>query len=305
VEILSVGSRGHTEIFSYPELVMLWRGLVACDLLIRAKCQLRPYAADPAEVDRVFDSAFPEMAAMLEEDRLDLALKVTGVKLHGIECLEGPRKPVVGVAGDIYTRIHPYGNDNLFERLEKLGLEVWPAPFLVDSVDFILRRAFSDALYEGNYRDAAGGAFLYMRNRMEAWRVRFHLGTRLERVEEPGYQETLDLAGPYVDGKVNEILLQNVAKMVDYAKRGADGVINAISFHCMLGTICAALTERIRMDYDMMPISTFIYSGKSGGEVETRLEAFAHQVKTYHERRWDSREPESPVRGWLTGWLND
>ena len=75
------------------------------------------------------------------------------------------------------------------------------------------------------------------------------------------------------------------AKMVDFARRGASGIINAISFHCMLGTVSAALTESIRKDHDMIPLMTLVYAGNDSPDMDTRLEAFAHQVRNFAASR--------------------
>ena len=205
------------------------------------------------------------------------------------------RRPLVGVAGDIYTRIHSFGNRNLFHRLEALGLEVWPAPFLTDSAGFGFRREIDWAMDERRYKEAAGASYLSMRKEWELMRVRYQLGLRVERAAEPGYKDVLAMAAPYVDRNANETVLLNVAKMVDFASRGAHGIINAISFHCMLGTVSASLTERIRKDHDNIPILTLVYTGKDSSEMETKLEAFAHQVKAFAE----SHPDESQTRSWL------
>ena len=80
--------------------------------------------------------------------------------------------------------------------------------------------------------------------------------------------------------------------MVDCARRGAHGIINAISFHCMLGTVSAALTERIRADHGQVPLMTLLFSGKDSPELDTKLEAFAHQVRTFAAAR-EANEPKS------------
>ena len=81
------------------------------------------------------------------------------------------------MAGDIYTRIHPFGNRDLFRRLEVLGLEVWPAPFVLDIVEFCWRREMSERFDEGRYKEAAGTALLFLRKELESLRIRYQLGT--------------------------------------------------------------------------------------------------------------------------------
>ena len=58
----------------------------------------------------------------------------------------------------------------------------------------------------------------------------------------------------------NEVLLLNVAKMVDFARRGADGILNALCFNCMLGTVSAAIAGRLRNDHQGIPIANLVYS---------------------------------------------
>lgn len=291
IELLTPSSQEHQKILGFPALIRLWRGFVASDLLIRAGCQIRPYAEDPDQVDLILDRAFSAMPDMIAKDRLEDVLKSAARDMDAVKRCRERHLPLVGVAGDIYSRINPYGNRNLFRQLEAAGLEVWPAPFLTDSVDFGLRKALFSGISRRRYLESVNAALLLLRTETESWRVKYQFGTAIERWKEPGYQETIDLAQPYLTGNINSILLQNVAKMLDFIRRGADGIINAISFHCMMGTISASLTESIRRDHDMIPITTLIYSRHSDAEIEARLEAFVNQVKMHHGKKKDQKEP--------------
>jgi len=293
VEVASPDSAGYLDVFGMGGLVRLGRGLLAADLMTKLKCQVRPYARNPADVDRVFQHAFADLAAKLADDRVGDALSALNAALAAVPRAGQPRRPLVGVAGDIYTRIHPFGNRDLFRRLEALGMEVWPAPFVLDIVEFGWRREMSERFDEGRYKEAAGTALLFLRKELESRRIRYQLGTGVERASEPGYGDILALAGPYVDPGANEIVILNVARIVDCARRGAHGIINAISFHCMLGTVSAALTERIRADHGQVPLLNLSFSGKDSPELDTKLEAFAHQVRTFAAARDAAKEPRS------------
>jgi len=72
---------------------------------------------------------------------------------------------------------------------------------------------------------------------------------------------------------------------VDFVKHGADGVINAICFNCMLGTISGAVATRIRKDFEDIPIPTLVFSGSDISSEKTKLEAFVYQVQQYAKRR--------------------
>ncbi len=296
IEVLNPNQSDYLELFGFSGLMRLGRGLLAVDLISRLRSQMRPYVANPAELDARITRAYTLLADFLAVDRQGDALAWLGKELDRFPMDRSRLRPLVGVAGDIYTRIHPFGNQGLFHHLEDLGLEVWPAPFFVDSADFGWGREVDWGLEEGRYLDAAGSAMMALRKGWEMLFLRYHLGRSIERLSEPGYREVIQLAGPYVERNANEVVLLNVAKMVDFAQRGAHGVINAISSHCMLGTVSASLVDRIREDHEQLPMLTLIYSATASSTMEARLEAFAHQVHA----RAAAFPREMPRSGWRT-----
>ncbi len=258
----------------------LWRGLVAVDLLIKMVCETRPYELQRGQTDEVHRQNIMDIETAIATDELSAALTMAISRLRLIPVDRSTQRPVVGVAGDIYTRINPVGNQDLFVWLEEQGCEVWPAPFLVDITDFSLRRDWT----KGTLGEAALLGALMLRKNVETWRVRRMFRGQVKRGDEPGYQEVLDMATPYLGEQQNEVLVLNVAKMVDFARRGADGIINAVCFNCMLGTVSSAVTGRIREDHDGIPIANLVYSAVEGSQ-RAMLEAFLHQVKTRTKQR--------------------
>jgi len=259
----------------------LWRGLVAVDLLIRMVCETRPYELEPGRTDEVHGRNMQDIETAIATDELSAALTMAISRLGLVPVDRSTPRPVVGVAGDIFTRINPVGNQDLFLWLEERGCEVWPAPFLVDVLDFALRRDWS----KGSFSEAALLGALMLRKNVETWRVRRMFRGQVKRGDEPGYQEVLDMAAPYLGEEQNEVLVLNVAKMVDFARRGAAGIVNAVCFNCMLGTVSAAVTGRIREDHGGIPIANLVYSAVEGSQREM-LEAFLHQVN--HGARTES-----------------
>ena len=86
--------------------------------------------------------------------------------------------------------------------------------------------------------------------------------------------------------------------MVDFASRGADGVINAICFNCMLGTVSGAIAQKIRQDFQNIPIPTLIFKGKEDPTEESRLEAFVYQVKQAWAKK-QAQQREWAKESWL------
>jgi predicted nucleotide-binding protein (sugar kinase/HSP70/actin superfamily) len=276
------------ELLGMPGLKLLWGGLTAVDLLVKAAAEKRPYEITPGDTDRVHGLNLIEIEGALEEHALGNALSRSVERLESIAVRE-ERRPLIGIAGDIYTRQNPVANNRLFHRLEALGCEVWPAPFLVDSTDFNLRRSMEQKRSQGKWKETAVLRLINLRKDLESRRVRQRLARTAARLAEPGYRENLSLSSPYIGESNNDILLLNIAKMVDFIRRGADGIINAISLNCMLGTASAAIADRVRRDFDGLPIATIAFSGTDSPVEDSLLEAFVYQVRQRASGKLEAR----------------
>jgi len=275
------------QLLGYKGLKLLWRGLVAVDLLIKAACEKRPYEKRKGTTDKIHKENLKEIEEGLDSHSFHSALKRCVERLDSIETQQEWR-PLVGIAGDIYTRQNPVANHELFLKLEALGCEVWPAPFIVDDVDFSIQKDMVKKLMARKYHEAAGIGLLNLRKEIERWIITKNLKGALRRFREPTFKEIVENTSRYINLDNNETLLLNIAKMVDFAQKGADGVINAICFNCMLGTISGAIAGRIRRDYKNIPIPTLIYSGTELVSEKTKLEAFVYQVQQFAKKRKDT-----------------
>ena len=280
---------------------------MAVNLLIKMVCETRPYELERGQTDEVHRQNMKDIETAIATDELSAALTMAISRLRLIAVNRSGLRPLVGVAGDIYTRINPVGNQDLFAWLEERGCEVWPAPFLVDITDFSFRRDWT----KGTLGEAALLGALMLRKNVESWRVRRMFRGQIKHGDEPGYQEVLDMATPYLGQEQNEVLVLNVAKMVDFARRGADGIVNAVCFNCMLGTVSSAVTGRIRENHGGIPIANLVYSAVEGSQ-RSMLEAFLHQVKTFTKRRSEAalaagRRRRRATRGssHASGWAAD
>ncbi len=280
IEVLTPGLGELREILGLDIGARMWRALVAIDLMIKMVCETRPYEKNRGQTDEVHRTNLRDIETAIASDQMSAGLTMIMSRMREIPVDRSKQRPLVGVAGDVFTRANPVGNQDLFAWLEDQGMEVWPAPFLVDITDFGLRRAFE----RGSLSEAALAGALMLRKDVESWRVRRMFRGVIKRVDEPGYQEVLDMAAPYLGEEQNEVLLLNVAKIVDFARGGADGILNAACFNCMLGTVSSAITGHIRERNGNIPIANLNYTHVEGGQRPV-LEAFVHQVRSFAGRR--------------------
>jgi predicted CoA-substrate-specific enzyme activase len=279
LELLCPDMEGYKDLLGYRGVLRLYQGLLGVDLLLRAACSLRPYEVEPGATDRAHAANLHDVERGLAERSLEEALKRCSGRLAHLRTACGSPRPLVGIAGDIYTRVNPVANQRLFWRLEELGCEVWPSPFLVDIAEYGLLANLRRNLERREARLAFRNGLVLLWQMVAAWQVRRRIQGHRFTMEEPDLDRCLELAGPYI-GRANMDLLQwNVAKIVDFATRGADGVVNAVAQNCMVGTISGAVARRIRDDHGGLPLVTLVFGGAESASLHTSLEAFVHQVR--------------------------
>jgi predicted CoA-substrate-specific enzyme activase len=275
-------------------LKTLWQGLVAVDRLIKLSCQLRPYEINWGETHRFFQESLKLIEESLARGELEKGLEKIRAGLKKIKT-KIEERPIVGIAGDIYTRQNSFANKNLYQRLEELGCEVWPSPFLVDEIDFTFSKDFNENLASGNLKETLRLAGLNLLKDTKKRQVVKKLEFSDLKIKEPGFEDMVRSTASYLSFNNNQTLFLNVARMIDFARKGADGIINVICFNCLLGTTSAAISARIRKDFGNIPLPTLIYGETESSNEQTRLEAFAEQVKARYKKResLDSRFPAS------------
>ncbi len=266
-------------------LERFYLGLMSIELLLKAVCQIRPYEREKGETDAAHRNNLRRIeTAVAEGDVLEALDEALG-RLSQIPADRSRPRPVVGIAGDIYTKVNPVANDDLFRWLEDHGMEVWPSPFQIDLLDLGLTRNLHRSVANLDLRALILNGGLVARRAIHQWRVRNVVGGRIVRADEPGFVEMKELTAPYMPNDAHQLLFVNVGKIVDFARGGADGIINAICFNCMIGNASAAVIEKIRRDHDDLPIVSAVYAGGEDPSRRLVLETFIAQVTARHERR--------------------
>jgi predicted CoA-substrate-specific enzyme activase len=284
MDVLSPTFGFMSQLLGIPGMTLLWQGLVAVDLLVKANCELRPHEVHSGQSDRIHLVNLSDVESGLANGSFHVAWKRCVERLNDIP-VQKKWRPKIGIAGDIYTRQHPVANHGLFHKLENLGCEVWPPPLFVDEIDFGMRKSISDDFKTKKYRDLVATGLLNIKKDFETWKIKKKLKGALDRLSQPDYKTVLELASPYIHPENNRILFLNIAKMAEFAKRGAHGVINVICLNCMLGAVTEAISTQIKRDHDRIPIPTLVFSGTDSPSENTKLEAFVYQVHRFAKNR--------------------
>jgi predicted nucleotide-binding protein (sugar kinase/HSP70/actin superfamily) len=63
--------------------------------------------------------------------------------------------------------------------------------------------------------------------------------------------------------------------------KGISGIAAILPFTCMPGTLIAAVSDSFRKDHNNIPWINIAYDGQDSIALDTRLQAFVHQVKDF------------------------
>jgi len=271
--------------FGMSSMQLLYEGLLAIDILVKAACEIRPYEKVPGMTSELHRLNLLKVREGIKQGNVVPALNAALESLASVPVDRRQSRPLIGVAGDLYTKVNEVANNNLFLWLESHGFEVWPSPSQIDLLDCGITSAFLQSLSTFELRKIIAAGTAAFRAMIGAWRIKSAAGSRVAHLQEPGYREMLDLARPYMHNGQYELLLVNIAKIVDYCKNGAAGVINAICLNCMVGNASAAIIEKIRKDHPEVPIVTAVFSGSENPGRQMLLDTFACQVRETAGRR--------------------
>lgn len=261
-----------------------WRSLVAVDVLLKALHETRPYEIKQGETEKVYREYLHKVCnATMKKLNVIPVLKEARKAFESIPVDREVLKPVIGVVGEIFVRLNRFSNNNLADNLEKLGAEVWIAPFS-EWIFYLNNIRKEDHLMDNDY---IGWTRLFVSDKVahsDEHAVAHTFSDFLRSAHEPSIEESIKMGGHFVDPSYRGETILSLGKAVDYFKQGLSGIINVMPFTCMPGTVVNAMLKRLKQDCDDIPVLNVAYDGLDMSNNTLRLEAFVHQCRQYMER---------------------
>ena len=259
----------------------IWTAVVGIDLLRKLLLRLRPFAAEPGEVQRLYEEAVGRWILAVENrsglSQMHRLMNSIADEFANVELDRRAQKPRVGVVGEIYVRSHPFANMNIIARLEELGA----ACDLASLAEWIYytnftrsRRARRGGQMRNFFTNVAQD---YFQRRIEKALAR-PLEERFGKLTEEPMQNVIGLARPYLHDSFEGEAILSIGKIIEYHHQGFGGVVNVMPFSCMPSTVVSTQTMRISADCGNMPILNLSFDGQEDSTLTTRLEAFVEQV---------------------------
>jgi predicted nucleotide-binding protein (sugar kinase/HSP70/actin superfamily) len=255
---------------------------VAVDILRKMQQERRPYELIIGDTNRIYKICLGKVVASIENGGKDLTrvMKECADIFKQVKITNGQRKPVIPVLGEIFMRDNPFCSGNLVERLEKLGAETVMAPFS-EWLIYSTYRYIRDSKWKGDYKGIIKSKInMYVQN-TSAHKLHKAVGNMIDADKEVSIDEMLTLCSPYVhkDYDGDPAVCLGVASAL--SRKGVSGIIHILPFTCMPGTLIGSVSPKFRKDHDNIPWENIAYDGQDDTAIETRLQAFMHQVKEY------------------------
>jgi predicted nucleotide-binding protein (sugar kinase/HSP70/actin superfamily) len=259
-----------------------WKGISAISLLQKCLHQTRPYEKEKSMSDEIYNIHLQKIYNSMRgaDGGIKSALKKARVDFENIPADKYIR-PLIGIVGEIFVRSNRFSNENLVRKIEELGGEVYLAP-ADEWIYYVNLMALRRVLIK---KDWSGMITLlskrFFQKRIEHKFESFFAGF-LKNLHETDTRKILDKAGPYIHPSFEGEAILSIGKSIELIEKGASGIINAMPFGCMPGTIVSGLMRGIKREYGI-PCLSIPYDGTESLTTEIQLEAFMDQAKEYRK----------------------
>ncbi|HYA31513.1 MAG TPA: acyl-CoA dehydratase activase-related protein, partial [Thermodesulfovibrionales bacterium] len=257
-----------------------WKGIIAYELLTKCLHETRPHEKERGASDALYEKYRRKMNASLRgtDGAVERVLDNARKDFEHLPKCSG-KKPIIGIVGEIFVRSHKFSNEDLIRKVEALGGEAWLAP-MEEWISYVNLMAVRKALIK---RDSSAIIKILLKNFFQKkieHRLSKSFSGFLKTLDEPDTSEILKQASPYLHDSFEGEAILSIGKSIDLIQRGASGIINAMPFGCMPGTVVTTLMHGVSRDYGV-PCISMPYDGTESATIEIQLEAFMNQACEY------------------------
>jgi predicted CoA-substrate-specific enzyme activase len=274
----------HLGIIGKDLVMRCWEGIVAIELLSKCLHETRPYEKEKGSSDALYDDYLARACKSIRGADGDIRVLLKKARAD-FEHLPkyAEKKPLIGIVGEIFVRSNRFSNEDLIRKVEALGCEAYLA-----SVEEWLYYINYTGLLRVLIKKEWSGIISLLLKRFFQKRIEHRFGAEFEgflrNLHEPGTRKLLERARPYIHPSFEGEAILSIGKSIDLMEKGAAGVLNAMPFGCMPGTIVSGLMRGINTDFEI-PCLSIPYDGSESLTTEIQLEAFIDQAREYDRKQ--------------------
>jgi predicted CoA-substrate-specific enzyme activase len=259
---------------------LAWKGCVAIDYLQRLLWRTRPYEKRRGSADELFDEYLGRIVGRVrKKESFDDILRRATPDFKSLIDPELPRRPLVGINGEIFLRSNRFSNQDLVRECEKAGLEVVVSS-MGEWIKYIFYRHVEDAIRDRKFLKAL---ISYVINRV--WEHDEHMVVKHfsdlvgvdERESSTG--ELLAQTSRWLSPKCGSEAVLSIGSGIEWMENlEFAGVISVMPHGCMPGGIVAAMSEKFSALY-RKPWINLTYDGFVESTNLTRINNFAEVIR--------------------------
>jgi predicted CoA-substrate-specific enzyme activase len=262
---------------------LAWKGFIASDYLRKFLYKSRPYETATGDAMNIYDRYLNSIVSDLEKggDGLPEIMRDAMLDFKNIIDKEIPKKPLVGIVGEIYIRNNQFSNNRLADKLESLGVEVDITSF-AEWIFYTTEMYRRDSLRTRSARGLLDALVKDFYQKKDEKRVLKYITNGLNVELDAPISEVLEHVEPYLPISVGGEAMPAMAKAIELIKKGYSGIVNTMPFTCMPGNIVAAISSEISEDLEGIPWLNVAYDGSDGDHDRVKLGAFVESVKSWN-----------------------
>lgn len=226
-------------------LKIAWLKLKIIDEIEIAAQNARPFENKKGLVEEYMNNAIKELDSKFSEKEIKEVPLKFKAKLPKVSQEEHSELLKVGIVGEFYVVLDDFANLDIVRHLGEMGVLVEKAFYASDIV-----KAYIPIL-----------------------------------PKEKREAEIISLAKPYIKRFVGAEGQKTIGYIIDFAKRGFDGVIHLLPFTCMPEVIAEGVIPCVVEDYNIPVLTISLDEQTSQAGIITRLEAFVDMLKVRKLRR--------------------
>jgi predicted nucleotide-binding protein (sugar kinase/HSP70/actin superfamily) len=257
---------------------LAWRGIVAMDYLEKILWRTRPYEKNPGAADALFNKYTARIVERIEHNEAfnDL-LQAATAEAKSIMDKDIPRKPLVGINGEIFLRSNRFSNCDLARQCEKAGLEVIVSP-MGEWMNYITHRNIEDGVREKQLKKMTKGYIKKLIQEKDERSVAVNFNGLLD-IKDPTTREVLALSGKYLSAKCGSEAVLSLGTGIEWLENDHfAGVISVMPHGCMPGGIVAAMSEKLS-EMHGKPWINLTYDGNMETNNLERINNFAEIIR--------------------------
>ncbi|MFQ3549295.1 MAG: acyl-CoA dehydratase activase [Armatimonadota bacterium] len=314
VEIVTLGSKSEHGGLGTMFALLTWDGIICHDLLFKMMLKSRPYEINSGESEALYEDYLNQLITMIPEHKKRLEFRKISALLNTKhldqfqellrraqeDFLKIPKRnekrPLVGVVGEFYVRLHNQANQDILKKLEAEGAETWLAPMseFFSYANFIAKVLSGDKLKETfNMDELKEFTSRWVNNRLAIKDEHALFEATLPYLK--GYDdicsdEIIEKGSKYVHYTFGGETICSMGKGEDFAVRGLSGIVSVIPFNCMPGNVVTSLSQALRRRHNNIPFLNLDYDGFIDAGRDAKIVNFMWQVKERFEGVKDTDE---------------